>query len=257
MTKLGTVEFHRDEYRAHVQYRSESEMVTHIRGPDRRDKSRAKADLAQMRACGSIASTREKGFAFMAGEAMRIRESAKYEAEIRAAMRRQSDQEREDEDEALKAAYEPEIGSDLDPEEPWLINYGKPPEAAQIESTPPSQKQPLTPTEATGQLKSFRPIKMRPADLEHLLACRADPNPPLGKGDITPLQNVLTFATEHDVKAMRGLLLTHGAHESEKEAKRWVTRQKADLCERVRLSEYYDDPQEFNPWDGAMERALM
>ena len=115
----------------------------------------------------------------------------------------------------------------------------------------------VSPTEATAQLKKFRPIKRRPADLEHILSCRADPNFKLDKHDITPLQNVMTFATETDIAAMRELLLKHGARESEEEAKRWVTSQKSALCERVRLSEYYEDQRDFNPWDATMERALM
>ena len=78
-------------------------------------------------------------------------------------------------------------------DEPWLMDYPSPRE--EVASTP-SQKQPLTPHEADVELQAFRPIKARPEDLEHLLACRADPNKPITKpGGISPLQNVFTFLT--------------------------------------------------------------
>ena len=87
-------------------------------------------------------------------------------------------------------------------------------------------------------VETFRPLKTRPA------------------GRVTPLQNILTFATERDVEAMRELLLMHGAHESEEDGRQRAVRQKADFCENARLSEHYDDPRGFNPWSATLEMGM-
>ena len=250
---IGSVGKHnREDYRARVQYCDEAGVKKEICGPDRSDKARAKVDLAHMRAAAAVGKTREQGFEIMAAEAQRIKITAEYEAEIRATTLPQMDSQ-----EAKEAAYEPEYGSDLDPEEPWLMDCVPPKEPHEQVETPASQRPSLTPLQATKMLvETFRPLKTRPADLEHLLLCRADPNAPFPAGRITPLQNVLTFATERDVEAMRELLLMHGAHESEEDRQQWATRQKADFYEKVRLSDYYDDPRGFNPWSATLEMDM-
>ncbi len=245
---IGSVGKHnRDDYWARVQYCDEAGVKMQICGPVRSDEARAEADLAQMRAAAAVGKTREQGFEIMAAEAQRIKLTAEYEAEIRATTLPQMDSQ-----EAKEAAYEPEYGSDLDPEEPWLMDCVPPKEPHEQVETPS-----LTPLQATKMLvETFRPLTTRPADLEHLLLCRADLNAPFPAGRITPLQNVLTFATEKDVEAMRELLLMHGAHESEEDRRQWAVRQKADFCEKVRLSEYYDDPRGFNPWSATLEMGM-
>ena len=85
LARLGSVAEHHGEYCARFQFRNDEGAQKNIRGPDRQDKERAEADLAQIRAAGAVGNTREEGLAIMAAEARRIQESAKYEAEICAA----------------------------------------------------------------------------------------------------------------------------------------------------------------------------
>jgi len=203
-------------------------------GPRREQRRRAEADLDQMRAAGAIGSTREQGLQYMAAEARRLQVSASFEAEVRVAVQRQ----RAAEDEEEAAVYV----SDEEPEEdePWLLDYPSP-RTADVRATPPSQKQPLTPHEADVELQAFRPIKARPEDLEHLLACRADPNKPITTpGGTSTLQKVLTFAREEHVAKMRQLLLDAGANESDDDRKRWVTSQRASLFEKIRIRDSRD-----------------
>ena len=75
-----------------------------------------------------------------------------------------------------------------------------------------SQPTPLTPLEATAKLSRFRPVISRPSDLKHLLESKADPNMPIEAGNISPLQNIMTFASMKVVQ-MRDLLLKFGAKE--------------------------------------------
>ena len=187
-----------------------------------------------MRAAGAVGSTREQGLQYMAAEARRLQVSASFEAEVCAAVQRQ----RAAEDEEEAAVYV----SDEEPEEdePWLLDYPSP-RTADVRATPPSQKQPLTPHEADVELQAFRPIKARPEDLEHLLACRADPNKPITTpGGTSTLQKVLTFAREEHVAKMRQLLLDAGANESDDDRKRWVTSQRASLFEKIRIRDSRD-----------------
>jgi hypothetical protein len=245
---LGSVQTRGLVHRAHVQYRNENNVKSDIYGPDRSDEARAEVDLSHMRAAAAVGKTREKGFEIMEAEAQRIKITAEYEAEIRATTLPQMDSQE------VREPDEPDYGSDVDPEEPWLAVFDcAPPKEIPQEETPASQRPCYTPLQATKVLvETLRPISMLPGDLKHLLESRADPNAPFPAGSITPLQNVLTFAREKDVEAMRELLLKHGAHESEKDRKQWATRQKADFNEQVRLSEYYDDPCGCNPWDATL-----
>ncbi len=247
LAELGRVEIHKDQYRAHVQYRSGAGIEVQGRGPDRSDRRRAETDLAQMRAAGAIGSTREQGLQYMAAEARRLQVSASFEAEVRAAVQRQLAEEAEED-----AVYV----SDDEPEEddPWMLEI---PSNEDVAATPPSQRQPLTPHEADVALQGFRPINARPEVLEHILACRADPNKPLTvPGDISPLDKVLTFARAEHVEKMRQLLLDHSANESEEQRKRWVTRQRADLYESIRIRESREDIRDYDPCGAAMERNI-
>ena len=212
---------------------------------------RAAADLKAMRAAGAVGKTREEGLTIMAAEARRIQEAAKYEAEIRAAMLRRSSKDSQDDAEAGEASW---MSDPDDPAEFWqtLQDAGPKP----TEEPTASQMPLLTEVEATAALLKFRPLKGTVAELERLLSFRADPNAPLQTGDITPLRKVICFASEKHVEAMRELLIQHGAHESKDDAKRWVTRQKADFYEHVRVKAFYEDPRDFNPWSASAEAGL-
>ena len=99
-----------------------------------------------------------------------------------------------------------------------------------------SQPKPLTHLEATAKLAIFRPVVSQPSDLKHLLESKADPNMPIEAGNISPLQNIMTFASMKDVVQMRDLLLQHGAKEHEEDKSRWDLRQRADAAEKIRLN---------------------
>ncbi len=152
LTELGAVQPHGDGYRAHIQYRDDAGKKNDIYGTDRLDETRAKADLAQIRTASSVGKTREEGLAIMAAEARRIQEAAKYEAEISAAeMRLRAEDEAEE-------GFVGFVGSDSEPDdEPWLQDYL--PKPQEFAATPPSQKQKLSPIEATAALKIFRPFR--------------------------------------------------------------------------------------------------
>ncbi len=199
ISELGGVTQDGGAFHAHVNYRDAPGHQVNIYGPNREHRSRAEADLAQMRAAGAVGKTREEGLAIMAAEARRIQEAAKYEAEISAAeMRLRAEDEAEE-------GFVGFAGSDSEPDdEPWLQDYL--PKPQEVASTPPSQKQKLSPIEATAALKIFRPFRSQPADLEHILACRADLNYTLDPDDVSPLRKVILLArAEHFVK-MRQLL---------------------------------------------------
>ena len=179
----------------------------------------------------------------MAAEARRIQISAQFEAE--AEMQRQREA-------TCGAPFE--FFSD-DEDEPWLMDYPPP---RQEEAPPPvSQQAPLTQEEANEALRKFRPILSTPAALEHILACRADPNPPLAESDISPLRKVIAFASGQHVAKMRELLLEHGAEETEEDRERWRICEKAWLCENIRLREARDlDSHDYDHCGAAMERDM-
>ena len=235
LSELGVLAKFNGEYCAHVQYRDGEGKQIHIYGPRRSDKKRAQGDLQRLRGAGGIGKTREQGFEYMKAEAQRIHIEARYQADIDAAAQRLKAKEQE----AQEQEEEVVAPSDQEPseEEPWLKDY---PEPTPVE--PPSDSQPLqlTPIEATAALQKFRPIKSHPKELQQILACRADPNYPLGKGNISPLWKVMTFATEAHVAEMRRLLLEYGAHEGDDEMARWELRQRSDRCERIRLQDQRD-----------------
>ena len=54
LAELGSVVEHHGGHCAHLQFRSDVGTKDHIRGPDRLDKARAEADLAQIRAAGAV-----------------------------------------------------------------------------------------------------------------------------------------------------------------------------------------------------------
>ena len=83
---MGVVKVHRNGYRAHLQYRDSSATCKDICGPERRNNAQAEADLAQIRAAGAVARSREEGLEYMAAEARRMKVTARYQADIREAV---------------------------------------------------------------------------------------------------------------------------------------------------------------------------
>ena len=55
---------------------------------------------------------------------------------------------------------------------------------------------------------------------------------------------------------MRKLLLDHRADETEDDRKQWVTRQRADLCESIRIREAKEDLQAYDPCGAAMDMEI-
>jgi hypothetical protein len=184
----------------------------------------------------------------MAADSRRIQLSAQFEAEARAEMQRRRNSE---EQEAALSSV-----SDEGPEDdPWLQDYPSP-RAGEVTATLLSQKTPLTREEADHELKHFRPIRSYSHHLEHILACRANPNKPCIDGDISPLRKVRTFAQENHVEEMRELLLEHCARETEEDRKQWATCQKAWLYERIPIRESRVDPQDYDPCGASVERNM-
>ena len=119
-------------------------------------------------------------------------------------------------------------------------------------------------------LAKFRPIRSTPEDLQRLLGARADPNMTVGEGNISPLENILTFAREihvpikfhmgpmfpnccvpmplapcpltHTVEQMRDLLLDYGAKNSRALRERWRIRLAADANDPIWLANFHHDP---------------
>ena len=74
---------------------------------------------------------------------------------------------------------------------------GRPlPEQQQPVAPSVPQPEPRNPDEATAMLAKFRPIRSTPEDLQRLLEARADPNMTVGEGNISPMENIMTFARE-------------------------------------------------------------
>jgi len=241
---MGGVAEQHHGFCAHVRYRDKQGVLNNIRGPERRHRLEAQKDLDDMRAAGAVGSTREKGLEIMVAEARRIQLSAYLQAEARAAQQRQREEELAAEEDAM---------SEMEPDdEPWLMDYPSPREDV---APTPAEKLPLTPAQATEALETFHPVRSCPADLEHLLQCRADPNMPIKEGNISPLRNVIAFArSEVHLEKMRQLLLDYGANESKEDRERLVTTQKAFLFDAMRIREARDlDSPDYDPAGSAME----
>ena len=81
---------------------------------------------------------------------------------------------------------------------PGFDDRGRPLPEQQQQPVAPSvpQPEPKNPDEATAMLAKFRPIRSTPEDLQRLLEARADPNMTVGEGNISPMENIMTFARE-------------------------------------------------------------
>ena len=239
LAKLGGIEPHSGAFRAHLQFHDDGGLFKHIRGPNRTTEEQAQKDLEQIRKAAEKSETREEGLDMMRNETQKLKELAKYEAEIRDTLRRR--------DSLMESSdYEDDDMSD-NSEPPWIQEY--------TEEIPESQtdRPDLSPIEATAELSRFRPIKSTPSDLKYLLESRADPNLPLKPGDITPLRKVMTFAGMKHVAEMRDLLLQYGANENNEDKDRWELRQRADFCEMIRINKERDIDKDYDPISGGME----
>ena len=98
--------------------------------------------------------------------------------------------------------WEPGEADDADVVYAWerFDDRGRPlPEQQQPVASSASQPDPRTPEEATAMLAKFRAIRRTPEELQRLLDARADPNMTVGEGNISPMENIMTFAREMHV----------------------------------------------------------
>ena len=235
--ELGSVFEHGGVFRAHLKFRDDRNCFENILAPNRPTEEQAQKDLERIRKAAE-GKSREEGLEMMRDEAQQLKDSAKYEAEIRETLRRRDTMDESD--------YEYEDMSD-DSDPPWIQEYK--------EELPESQtdRADLSPIEATAELSRFRPIKSTPSDLKHLLEARADPNLPLSMGNISPLRNVMSFAHEKHVAEMRDLLLQFGAIETNEDKDRWKLRQRSDFCEKIQKSIYDSIDKNYDPMTASVE----
>ena len=238
LAELGRTESHNGEARAHVHCRDDSGGQVNIRGPCRATEEQAQKDLEQIRKASEKASTREEGLQFMRDEAQKLKDSAKYEAEIRETLRRRDTMDESD--------YEYEdVSDDSDP--PWMMEHTE--ELPKSQSTRPI----LNSMDATAELLRFRPIQSTPSDLKYILENRANPNVSLKSGEISPLRRVMSFAHEKHVAEMRDLLLEFGAIETDEDKDRWKLRQRSDFCEKLQKSIYDSIDKDYDPMTASVE----
>jgi len=164
----------------------------------------------------------------MEAEAKRIKLSAEYQSQIQETLQRMASKDSLEESE-----YEDDDISDYS-EPPYLKEHLV--DDSPEEEITQNDQLPLTPIEATAKLSKFRPVISKPSDLKYLLECKADPNMPVATGNITPLKNIMSFASTPHVVQMRNLLLEYGAKESEQEKAWWELRQSADRAELIRIN---------------------
>ena len=181
----------------------------------------------------------------MTVEARKIKIAVEYQNQIRQTIERMTSREVVDESEAEYDDDDMSVESDP----PWIKEYPSEDEEDSSKESQPSTRPMLTPLEATAELTKFRPIISKPSDLKYLLDCKADPNMPVKAGDISPLRKVMTFASMRHVVEMRDLLLQYGAHEYEKDRKRWDLRRGADAAEKIMRNnaKHIEGDRDFNP----------
>ena len=190
-------------------------------GPRRSEKRRAEEDLEVMREASSrhedVLSRRKA----VTAEARRLQQLAEQEVKVSVVARRLSQEKQQ---QPVSTAQKPQQLSNAlqhpiedcsdDSQSDWEIgerddadvvyawerfdDRGRPlPEQQQQPvATSVSQPEPKTPDEATAMLSKFRAIRSTPEDLQRLLEARADPNMTVGEGNISPMENIMTFARE-------------------------------------------------------------
>ena len=83
LAKLGCIEPHSGEFRAHLRLRDGAGLLKEVRGPNRTTEEQAQTDLEQIRKAAEKSETREEGLEMMRKETQKLKGSGKYEAEIR------------------------------------------------------------------------------------------------------------------------------------------------------------------------------
>ena len=228
---------------AHVQYRDALGQQRNIYGPNRASRYLAEQDLNCMRLAGAVfKDDREQTLKAMFSEAHRIQVAAEHAndppggiQDIAAHAKDIPASQTDDEEPA-----DPE--KIFDPEEWWQeLQRGA---ITMADLNKPSEQVPEEdPSEA---LRNFRPMQGDVEKLLRILALRADPN--VLRGTVTPLQNVMTFASADNLDPMRNLLLEHGAMETEEDKQRLKDRRRADVDDSIRRKEFFEDEREYNPW---------
>ena len=244
LAEIGKTELHKEDYRAHIQFRDDDGLNINIRGPCRVTENQAQKDLEQIRKASSLAATREEGIKLMEAEAIRIKKLTEYQSEIQQTIERMASRDIIDDSDCTD---NDDMSDHSIPD--WMKEY--PSEDDSPRKTSQSTQITLTPMEATAELTRFRPIHGTPSDLKYLLECRADPNMPLKDGDISPLRKVMSFATERYVTQMRDLLLQYGAFENDADRERWMLRQRADVAEQIMKNNYKNIDKDYNPWSAS------
>ena len=239
LAELGGTESHNGEVRAHIHCRDDSGRQVNVYGPCRVTEEQAQSDLEQIRKASEKGDTHEEGLQLMREEAQKLKESAKYEAEIREMLHRRDTMDESDYE------YEDDMSDDSEP--PWTMQHTKEPPNSQ--PTRPL----LNAMDPTDELSRFRPIQATPSDLKYLLEKRANPNMPLKSGDISPLRKVMSFAHGKHVAEMRELLLQFGANEADEDKSRWKLRQRSDLSDKLQMSIYNSIDKDFDPISGSLE----
>ena len=157
----------------------------------------------------------------MVAEARRLQELAEREVHVSIAARGLAQQQQpvstapkpqrlsnvfqhpvEDDSDDSQSDWEIGEADDADVVYAWerFDDRGRPlPEQQQPVASSASQPDPRTPDEATAMLAKFRAIRRTPEDLQRLLDARADPNMTVGEGNISPMENIMTFAREMHV----------------------------------------------------------
>ena len=59
VSEMGVVDAHKEGLRAHIRLRNDGEEQKHLYGPSHATENEAQKDLEQIRAAGSVGSTRE------------------------------------------------------------------------------------------------------------------------------------------------------------------------------------------------------
>ena len=88
LSELGSLYAYHGEHYADLQFREQADKKTHIYGPGRVTQEQAQKDLEQIRKAAEKAETREEGLEMMRTEARKLKDLAKYEAEIRETLQR-------------------------------------------------------------------------------------------------------------------------------------------------------------------------
>ena len=191
-------------------------------GPRRSEKRRAEEDLEFMREASSKHQDVLERRKAVTAEVRRLQEQAEHEVRVSLVARRLSQEQRQQEqaveqrqqqpylqrqhpveyDSDSQSDWEPGEADDADVVYAWerFDDRGRPlPEQQQPVASSASQPDPRTPDEATAMLAEFRAIRRTPEDLQRLLDARADPNMTVGEGNISPMENIMTFAREMHV----------------------------------------------------------